>query len=277
MELDSTYQNLLIEINNINISYTDVGEGAVPIIFLHGYPFDKSMWNGQISFLKSSKRLIAIDIRGFGKSKDENSVLSIDLFSQDLMAFMDKLKIKKAIICGLSMGGYIALNVMHKFPDRFEALILCDTQCIADTLEVKENRYKTIEQINLEGTNGFNEKFIKSVLHPESFTNKMEVVEKLRNVVFANSKEIIIAGLRALATRSETCSTLVDISVPTLIMCGREDKLTPLIQSEFIHNHINGSIMHIIDHAGHVSNLEQPDVFNKHLLDFLNSLSATTN
>jgi len=277
MELDNSFQNLLIEVNNFAISYNDVGEGAVPIIFLHGFPFDKSMWNGQLDSLKSSYRLIACDIRGFGKSTDEKTVLSIDLFSDDLLSFMDKLNIDKAILCGLSMGGFISLNAIKRFPERFEALILCDTQCIADTTEVKENRYKAIEQINLDGVTEFNEKFIKNVFHPDSLTNKIELVENLRNIVFANSKVVITAGLTALAERSETCSILNTIGIPTLIICGREDTVTPLIQSEFMKEQIKGSSLKIINNAGHVSNLEQPDEFNKYIFDFLNSLYSVSN
>jgi pimeloyl-ACP methyl ester carboxylesterase len=272
LEQDTSYQNLLTAVNDFTISYNDIGEGRTPILFLHGYPFDKSMWKGQLDSLKSSHRLIAIDIRGFGQSIDEKSALSIDMFGKDLIEFMDKLGIKKAIICGLSMGGFIALNVMKEFPSRFEALVLCDTQCIADTIEVKENRYSTIEQINIDGADEFKEKFIKSVFHPDSLTSKMELVESLRYVVFANSNSIINAGLTALAERSETCSNLNSICIPTLIICGREDKVTPLVQSEYMHNQIGGSILKIIDNAGHVSNLEQPNVFNKYLVDFLDSL-----
>jgi len=277
MESDNSYQNLLTEVNNFTISYNDVGEGKIPVIFLHGFPFDKSMWKGQLDSLNSSYRLIACDIRGFGKSTDEETPLSIDLFSEDLIAFLDKLNIKKAIVCGLSMGGFIALNAIKKFPERFEALILCDTQCIADTTEVKENRYKAIDQINRDGVSIFNEKFIKSVFHPNSLTNKTELVENLSTVVFTNSKEIIIAGITALAGRPETCSSLSAIRIPTLIICGREDSVTPLVQSEFMHEHIEGSNLKIIDNAGHVSNLEQPDEFNKYLRNFLNSLDSVSN
>jgi len=277
MELDNSYQNLLIEVNNFTISYNDVGEGNVPILFLHGFPFDKSMWKGQLDSLKSSNRVIAIDIRGFGKSIDEKTPLTIDLFSDDLRLFMDKLTIQKAIICGLSMGGFIALNAIKRFPERFEALILCDTNCIADTAEVKENRYKAIEQINHDGVTAFNEKFIKNVFHPDSLINKIELVENLRAIVFANSKEIVTAGLTALAERSETCSGLKSITVPTLIICGKEDAVTPLAQSQFMHEHIQDSSLKIIDNAGHVSNLEHPEEFNKYLIEFLNSLNTAGN
>lgn len=265
--------DLTIEINDFILSYDDLGEGRIPIIFLHGFPFDKTMWKSQIEFLKTSYRLIACDVRGFGKSKDEKTPLSMSLFADDLIEFMDKLDIDKAIICGLSMGGYITLNAAKRFPDRFEALILCDTQCIADSAEVKEKRLNTIAAIEAEGAAEFNEGFIKSVFHKESLVNKKELVDEVRKIVFANSQHIIVQGLLALAVRTEACSTLDKIRIPTLIICGREDAVTPLEQSEYLKQHILGSTLEVIDNAGHLSNLEQPQEFNEILSEFLISLN----
>jgi 3-oxoadipate enol-lactonase len=275
MTTQLTGYNLTVSANNTILSYDDIGKGSVPIIFLHGFPFDKSMWQLQLDFLKTTTRVIACDIRGFGKSTDETSVLSIGLFADDLIAFMDELKIETAIICGLSMGGFIALNMITRFPDRIEALILCDTQCIADTIEIKEKRYKTIDQINAEGVTLFNDGFLKSVFHLDSLNNKKELVKKLHNVVFANSQHIITAGLTALAERTETCSFLGEVTAPTMIICGREDTVTPLEQSELLLKSIHGSTLHIVEKAGHVSNLEHPEEFNNLISSFLVSLPVT--
>lgn len=272
MEKVTKGYNLITRVNNFDLSYDDLGEGAVPIIFLHGFPFSKSMWQVQLDFLKPSNRVIACDIRGFGNSKDEESVMSMDLFGDDLIQFMDRLNIDKAVVCGLSMGGYIALNVCKRYAERLEALVLCDTQCIADSPEGKAKRYKLIDEIALNGTGNFTEGFIKNVFHKDSLTGKKEVVEELRKVIVSNSKHVITTGLKALAERSETCSGLNKITVPTLIICGREDQVTTLAQSEFMNQNIEGSILRIIDDAGHVSNLEQADEFNKHLQDFLKKL-----
>lgn len=271
----TTGYNLTTCINNFHISYDDLGEGTVPVIFLHGYPFDKSMWRPQIDFLQTSNRVIAVDIRGFGGSKDEETSLSIGLFADDLIKFMNALHIDKAMICGLSMGGYIALNAVHRFSSRFEALILCDTQCSADTKEGKEKRYKTIDEINANGVTAFNTSFVKSIFYAGSLMNKKEVVEATRAVVFSNSQYIITMGLRTLADRSETCSTLNEINIPTLIICGREDALTPLAKSEYMHANIQDSILKVINHAGHVSNLEQTQEFNKHLCEFVTSINGS--
>lgn len=272
MEAAIQGENLTINVNNFDLSYDDFGKGTIPILFLHGFPFDKSMWKSQIDFLKDTNRVIACDIRGFGKSTDEETKFSMDLFADDLIAFMDKLNIDKIILCGLSMGGFITLNAQQRFPNRIEALILCDTQCIADTEEVKQKRFTTIEEIEKNGTANFNEGFIKNVFHEDSLTNKKELVSELRKVVDANSPNIIKKGLIALAERSETCSTLNDIKVPTLIICGKDDKVTPLEQSEFMNINIKNSKLQVIEKAGHVSNLEHPDEFNKYLMDFLTTL-----
>jgi len=271
METDTQGYNLTIPLHDIQLSYNDVGLGSLPIIFLHGFPFDKTMWDAQMEFLKSSFRVIAFDIRGFGQSTDETSSLSMDLFVDDLIQLMDKLSLGKVIICGLSMGGYIALHAIKRFPERFGALILADTQCIADNAEAKEKRFKAIEKIEADGVFDFNDGFIKKVFHKDSFEHKKELVEDIRNVIFSNSEHVMKQGLIAIAERSETCSILDTINVPTLIVCGREDEVTPLVQSEMMFASIKGSVLSVIDHAGHVSNLEQPDAFNKHLLDFLRS------
>jgi len=262
-------RDLSVPINYFNLSYDDLGEGDMPIIFLHGFPFDKSMWKEQLEALAPSYRVIACDIRGFGKSRDEVTSFSIDLFSIDLARFMNALGIKKAIICGLSMGGYIALNFQRKYPELVEALILCDTQCISDPKDVKESRLLEINDIEENGPAKFNEKFVRKVFYEDSLTQKKELVEELKRVVDANSTHIIAEGLRALSARTETCSSLSDIPVPTLIICGREDQVTPLAQSEFMHRATENSYFRVIDKAGHVSNLEQPEVFNQHLKDFL--------
>lgn len=274
MEATTKGYNLSIQINTITLFYDDVGEGGTPVIFLHGFPFDRTMWKQQVDFLKSAHRVIAIDLRGFGKSTDEQSPLSIDLFTDDLIMFLHRMHIDKAIICGLSMGGYIALNAVKRFPDRFEALILCDTQCIADTPEAKDKRYASIDEINSKGVDAFNEKFIQGVFYEKSLETKKEVVQTLRDVVFSNSTHIMTAGLKALAERSETCSALHKITIPTLIICGKEDALAPLAQSEAMHVSIDGSVLRVIEEAGHVSNLEQPEAFNQHLAYFMNALNT---
>ncbi len=269
----TTGNDIEIKVNGITICYDDLGEGSIPIVFIHGFPFDKSMWQPQMDFLKKTNRVIAYDIRGFGKSTADNEEASMGLFGDDLIKFMDALFINKAIICGLSMGGYILLNTLDRYPNRFEAIILSDTQCIADTSEAKEKRKKTIKQIEAEGLNNFTELFIQNIFCKESLNDKKVLVEKIKKIILSTSSEIITGTLNALAKRHEMCFLLREISIPTLVLCGKEDIITPLIQSEFLHNNIRNSIFHSLDAAGHLSNLEQADEFNIHIYNFISSLS----
>lgn len=269
----TTGNDIEINVNGITICYDDLGEGGIPIVFIHGFPFNKSAWQPQMDFLKKTNRVIAYDIRGFGKSTAGNEEASIDLFGDDLIKFMDALLIKKAVVCGLSMGGYILLNALDRYPNRFEAIVLSDTQCISDSPEVKEKRYKTIEQIKVGGLNDFAEAFIQNIFCKESLNNKKELVEKIKNIILSTSPDTITGTLNALAQRREMCFLLREISIPTLILCGKEDMVTPLAQSEFLHNRIKNSIFHHLDGAGHLPNLEQASKFNKYIYDFISSAS----
>lgn len=264
--------DLKVTIDGLEVSYHDLGKGKITLIFIHGFPFNKSMWDAQLEFFKSSHRVIAYDVRGFANSEDEKSVLNIQLFADDLIRFMDKLDIDKAVVCGLSMGGYILLNAQKRYPERFEGLIFCDTQCISDNHDAMAKRVNDISKIKADGVYEFNENFIKSVFYEESLSEKKDVVDKVHKMVFANSQHEIVSGLIAIAGRPQTCTTLHRIKTPTLIICGRQDQITPLEQSEFMHNEIKGSVLQIIEEAGHVSNLEQPDEFNQHILHFLADL-----
>lgn len=272
--MQTTGKDLEIKANGITICYDDLGKGGIPIIFIHGFPFDKSSWKPQMDFLKQTNRVIAYDIRGFGKSASVNEKPSMGLFADDLIKFMDALQIKKAIVCGLSMGGYILMNAVNRYPSRFEAIILSDTQCIADSPEAKMKRGKTMEQVEAYGTTEFASSFVEAVFCKESLNSKGELVEKIKNIICATPQETIIGTLNALAQRHEMCSCLGKINIPALILCGKEDTVTPMIQSEFLLNKITNSTLHSISNAGHLPNLEQPDVFNEHLNGFILKLEG---
>ncbi len=265
--------NFTIKINNVTIHYNDTGSSDVPLVFIHGFPFNRTSWYGQQNFFKSHRRVITYDIRGFGdSSNDFDTQLSMSVFAHDFIHFLDALKIEKAVVCGLSMGGYILMNAFKTAPERFAAIVLCDTQCNADSAEAKEKRYKTIEEIKTNGLKKFADDFVKNVFHENSFRDKKEKVEEIRQVILQTSQQTIIESLKALAGRTETCSVLELIKVPTLIICGNKDKVTPPEKSEVIHKAIKHSTYLTIDKAGHLSNIDQPEEFNKQLGEFLKAL-----
>ena len=152
-----------IKIGDATICYDDFGTSEIPIIFIHGFPFNKETWQPQVEFLRARHRVIAYDIRGFGKSTSGKEESSIGLFADDLIDFMDALQIKKAIVCGLSMGGYILLNAAHRYPERFEGLVLCDTQCNPDTAEGREKRFDSIKKIEAEGLGDYADASVKNL------------------------------------------------------------------------------------------------------------------
>jgi 3-oxoadipate enol-lactonase len=265
-----TGTNIGIVINNLTASYSDHGPDDAPvIIFIHGFPLNKSMWNMQVEALKDNYRVIAYDIRGHGNSDPGIDDFFIELFVHDLLRFMEKLRIQKSILCGLSLGGYIALNAVLKYPDRFDGLILNDTQCIADTPEIKENRCTAIIRIKEKGVEQYADESIKKLFSPESFIKKKNAIAEVKEMIINTPKQTLCNTLHALAERKETCTRLQEINIPVLIMVGKEDKITPIAAAQQMHEKLSNSKLEIIQHAGHLSNLENPIAFNTHLVKFL--------
>jgi Predicted hydrolases or acyltransferases (alpha/beta hydrolase superfamily) len=262
-----------IAVNDIMVSYTDDGKSGAPsLIFIHGFPFNKSMWNHQVEVLKNKYHVITYDIRGHGNSDNGNENFSIELFAKDLISLMDLLKIDKTMLCGLSMGGYISLNAISNFPERFDALVLSDTQCIADTTEAKEKRMNAIKNIRDAGVEKYADESIKNLFSPESFITRKNAISDVREMIIKTSEQSLCNTLLALAMRKETCSKLQEIKVPVLIMVGKEDIVTPPAAALLMHEKIKNSSLHIIEHAGHLSNMENPDEFNKQLKKFVSSV-----
>jgi 3-oxoadipate enol-lactonase len=273
IHMNSLEKKIRIAPNNIMVSYMDDGKSGAPyLIFIHGFPFNKSMWNLQVAMLKDNYHVITYDIRGHGNSDNGNENFSIELFAKDLISLMDFLKIDKTMLCGLSMGGYIALNAISNFPERFDALVLCDTQCIADTPEAKEKRMKAIKNIRDSGVEKYADESIKNLFSPDSFNTGINAIKDVKEMIMKTSEQSLCNTLQALANRKETCTRLQEIKVPVLIMAGKEDILTPPAAAVLMHEKIKNSSLNIIEHAGHLSNLENPEKFNNGLLKFLSSV-----
>lgn len=267
-------KNINLFLNNLKVCYTDDGPADGPvIIFIHGFPLNKSMWNKQLTAIKQSYRVIAYDVRGHGGSESGNSpTFSIESFAYDLVYFMDALKIDKASVCGLSMGGYIALNVMENYSHRFESLVLCDTSCFPDTAEAIEKRMKTVESIKEKGIMEYADNSLKILFSPESQATKVAEIAAVKEMILTTSVQSLSKTLQALCDRKETSSLLPRIQIPVLILVGEEDTITPPAIAMYMHENIKNSDLHVIKHAGHLSNLENSDDFNKQLKIFFASV-----
>lgn len=260
-------------VNNSLIHYIDIGiSNATPVIFIHGFPFSHKMWTfpgGQVEALASTCRIIAYDVRGHGESEIGDGQYTIELFVDDLLGLLDHLNIVKAVVVGLSMGGYIALRAIERNPDRFRALVLCDTKSDEDSNEAKIKRAASIKAVKLNGPKVFAENFVANVFTPESFNTKPDAIKMIQSIIERTAPISLCGALLALASRTNTTPALSSIAVPTLIMVGEHDALTPPAASQAMNEKIPNSELHIIPNSAHMSNIENPEEFNKHLVAFV--------
>jgi len=257
-------------LNDIAMNYTERGRPqGLPVVFIHGFPFSHEMWGPQISIMPNNFYAISYDVRGHGASDIGDGQFTIELFVDDLIALLDHLFIKKAILCGLSMGGYIALRTFERHPERVSGLILCDTKSESDTDAAKIKRTATMKAVKTAGVPAFAEDFVKSVFGEETFRRNPSVISFIKQIICANSPRGICGTLLALASRTDTTSVLSSLTLPTCIMVGEYDKLTTPVDAQVMHTRIAGSELHILPHAAHMSNLENTQEFNKHLIAFL--------
>jgi 3-oxoadipate enol-lactonase len=189
--------------------------------------------------------------------------------ARDVAALMTSLGISAAVIGGLSMGGYVTLAFYRLFPERVRALVLADTRATADTEEGKQNRRQQSERALREGMNAVADEMLPKLLSTATLKDRAEIVERVRRMIVTTQPQGAVEAQKAMAARYDHTSLLQQISVPALILVGRHDAITPVKDSEQMHHEITGSLLEIIEDAGHVSNLEQPDKFNKALLGFL--------
>ena len=255
-------------INNHQISYTDTGNGR-PLVLIHGYPFNSSLWADQIPALSNGYRVIAPDLRGFGETDASQEPSTMNSLAADVARLMDHLEIPRATIAGLSMGGYVALAFYKQFTSRVRALVLADTRAQADTEEAKQTRAQQAEKALSEGMAGIADAMLPKLLTPETVSKHPEIVKRVRDMMLKTKPEGAATALRGMAERDDQTELLSRISVPTLILVGAEDAITPVADSEKMHQAIAGSSLVVLDHAGHVSNIERAKQFNDALLHFL--------
>lgn len=251
----------------------EVSRGGMPVVFIHGFPFSRRMWEPQRQEFSKNYRVISYDVRGHGQSEVGDGQYTVELFVDDLMAVMDHLEIRDAVLCGLSMGGYIALRAVERHPDRFKGLVLCDTKSEADSNETKIKRAEAMRAVKKNGVEVFAKEFVKIVLTEKTLTTRQPLVESVLDLIRENSPLGISGTLLALAGRTDTTAALAKMSLPVLILVGEEDKLTPPAVSEKMAREIPDAKMHIIPEAAHLANLENPAMFNQRLGVFLKQLT----
>jgi 3-oxoadipate enol-lactonase len=256
--------------DGLELAY-DVAGSGLPLVLLHGWPHDRTLWSGQLLGLVAHARCIAPDLRGFGGSSVA-APFTIDQYADDVAALLDVLGIEQAVIGGLSMGGYVAFGMLRRHRDRVRALVLSDTRATADTDEVRSNRLRLIALIEEHGVEALAARQLRPTLGRSTFEQQPEIVELVRRMMASAPAEGVIGALRAMAARPDSSPMLSAIDVPTLVVGGTEDTFTPPSELESLARAIRGSRIELIERCGHVCPIERPAAFNHVVGEFLATL-----
>ena len=258
-----------VQIDDLCMTFSDRGQGH-PVLLVHGFPLDQHMWKAQCDALALDFRMIAPDLRGFGGSDGTENVLTMEQFADDLAVLLDRLKIEEPVtFCGLSMGGYVALQFLRKYPSRVHALILCDTRSAADTTQTAEGRYRLAEQVMREGSQAAAEAMIPKLVSKTTHTERPEAVRAVQEMILSTRPESIAAALRGMAIRPDMTGMLPEIDVPVLMIVGEEDQITPPEEMRQMADHIDSCRVVVVAGAGHLPPMEQPRAVTRSLLRFL--------
>ncbi|MBI3547421.1 MAG: alpha/beta fold hydrolase [Elusimicrobia bacterium] len=255
------------------IAYSDEGSReAKAVVLIHGFPFNREMWRPQVDALKGRWRAVAYDVRGHGKSSVGDGQYMVETFVDDLIELLDHLGIERAVLCGLSMGGYIALRAAERQPERVSGLVLCDTKSEADDNAAKLKRASALRSVKTGGTAAFITATLPNLFAKRNLDQKHPAVAAVQGMMDASEPLGVRGALLALASRMDTTASLEKIAVPSLLLVGAEDAVTPPAVMRAMASRIRGSKLHVIPDAGHVSGLENPVEFNRRLVEFLDGL-----
>jgi pimeloyl-ACP methyl ester carboxylesterase len=261
-----------VEINGVTLAYRDTGSG-LPILFIHGHPFNQSMWEPQVAALSSKYRLITYDIRGYGASEvPAVDATSLETMAADINALLDHLHIDKAVIAGLSMGGQIAMAFAEQYPQRLAGLVLAATFPQADTPEAATTRRATADRFINEGSALPGGEMLPKLLAHASIKRDPALAVTVYTMIAHTPPAGAAAALRGRAQRKDYTPTLQHISVPTIVFGGTEDVYTNVETITSMQKAIPNSRLEIFEGIGHMPNLEAPDRFNAALENFLAGL-----
>ncbi len=248
------------------------GEGT-PVLFVHGFPFDRTMWRHQLAALSRCKRL-ALDLRGAGDSTAPKSPQSYSMahYAEDLVATLDALGIRQTVVCGLSMGGYVVFELLRRHPDRVKAVVLACTKPDADSAEARRDRDALAAVAEREGQDAVVERLLPRLLAPATPPTQPEVVGQVRDMARRWSIPGIVGALRVLRDRPDSTDTLRRLRVPTLVLAGSEDRISTPDVARAMAALVPGAQLHVVPAAGHLAPLEQPLATTRLLADFVNQV-----
>jgi len=262
---------MIVEINGAGIYYETEGEG-IPLLCLSAFPFDGRMWREQRS-LRDVAQLIVPDFRGTGRSSVTEGPYTMELLAEDMFSLLDSLQIDRAVVMGVSMGVYAAFAMYAADPKRFRGFVIADTRAEADNPQTVERRKKTVEGLMSEGTGILRDR-VDDLFAATTRRERPELVEEMQAVALSQNPRGLAEETLGMALRPDRTSMLGCIQVPTLVLCGEEDTVSPCDGMRQLASRIPGARFHTIPAAGHLAPLEQPTAVNALVREFLESLPA---
>lgn len=257
-----------ITVNGLHV-FTAGDKSNQAIIFVHGFPYDHTMWDKQVDYLMDEYFCVSYDIRGLGSSPVGDGQYTMESYVDDLLEIIAELKLNKPMLCGFSMGGYMAFRAIERSQDTFGSFILCDTKAEADSDEGKLIRANKIKQINEEGIEAFVDSFVPTCFAKDTIENRSELFQNVLNKCKTNNPIGVKGALIAMISRTDTRGYLSKINIPTLIIVGENDALTPPALMKSLNESIPNSKFEIIYGSGHMTPLEKPEAVNEAIRNFL--------
>jgi pimeloyl-ACP methyl ester carboxylesterase len=259
-----------IHVNGCKVQYLEKpASGAkTVVVFIHGFPFSSAMWKAQLEALPDTVQGIAYDIRGFGASETDHHFFSIDLFARDLIALCDALSLEQPVLCGLSMGGYVALRAAE-LDKRWKGLILCDTNSSEDSRDARLARFASVRTVQHEGLEAFADGFLPKAFPATAIDESHPSVDFIRRLILQTDPDTVCAALLAMASRTATTDSLPALRVPAAVIRGEEDTFMSAEQAEALARALPAASVFTIPGSGHLPNVEHPDLFNETLLSWL--------
>ncbi|MFJ4936425.1 alpha/beta fold hydrolase [Streptomyces pseudovenezuelae] len=244
---------------------------AIPLVLVHGHPFDHTMWRPQTEAFAASRRVVAPDLRGYGASVPDAEVDRFERFAQDIEALLDELAVRACVLAGLSMGGQIAMDCYRRFPGRIRGLVLADTFPAAETPEGVRVRHAMADRLEREGMRGYADEVLEKMVAPYA---SPAVKAHVHGMMTATRPAAAAAALRARAARPDYRDLLTRVTVPALVLVGADDTYTPVAEAEAMHAALPQSRLHVFEGAAHLPNLERAEEFNSVLGEFLARVDA---
>lgn len=258
-------------VHGIEIGYDSAGVGNTTLVLLHAFPLNRAQWEQQVHALAHEKgmRVVAPDLRGLGESSFESGPVTVEQMADDVLGLLDDLGVETFALGGLSMGGYVAFQILQRAAERVHGLILADTRASADSPEARQGREVSAVFVEEHGVTALFDRDVPRLFSHVTQANRLDIIEQGRRIAAMNMPIGVAAASRGLGLRPDVTALLPQIHCPTLVLVGEQDAITPITDARTLFERIPDAQLEVIADGGHLSNLERPDLFSDLVARFL--------